>query len=382
VASQPRDTSGIPGAALKVGEIWGIKIGIHPSWLIVFALITWALAGGQLPAEYPGWTAMAYWRLAIVTSVLFFTSIVIHELGHARVALAHGLPIAGITLFVFGGVASMTREPKTPRVEFRVAAAGPATSLLLAALFAAVSALMSDVVVIAASASWLARINFALALFNLVPAFPLDGGRVFRALVWSWTGSLERATAISGFAGQFVASALIALGIFMALSDNVVSGVWMALIGWFLHHAAATSQAQATVKGLLRGVSVAHAMTRECPRVGREWTLERLVREEVLGAGRRCFFVTDNGHLHGLLTVHELKAVPRDQWGELTVGDVLTPLEKLTVVTPDDDLAVALEKMNDARVAQVPVVEGRTLVGMVGREQILHYLTVRSELGV
>jgi Zn-dependent protease/CBS domain-containing protein len=382
MAARSAERSPAPEAWLTLGKVWGITLGIHPSWLLVFALVTWSLAAGHFPAEYPGWTASTYWTLGAITSLVFFASILVHELGHSRVALAHGVPIRGITLFVFGGVARMAREPSTPKVELRVAVAGPATSLLLAALFAAVRILAGDVALVAAAATWLAQVNLMVAIFNLLPAFPLDGGRVFRALVWQWTGSFERATQIAAFSGQLVASALIALGILTALGGNVVTGIWMSLIGWFLQSAATASQAQAAFKGLLGGVRVAQAMTRECPRVGRQWTLERLVREEVLGAGRRCFVVTDDGHLGGLLTLHEVKAVPRERWSEVTVGEVLTPAEKLAVVAPADDLAGALQKMDDANVAQLPVVDDGQLVGMVGREQILHYLRIRAELGV
>jgi CBS domain-containing protein len=253
---------------------------------------------------------------------------------------------------------------------------------VLAALFAMAGAAAGDLVLVAAPAAWLARINLTVALFNLVPAFPLDGGRVFRALVWKWTGSFDRATRVAGFAGTLVASGLIALGIFTAFAGQALAGIWMALIGWFLQSAAAQSQVQVGLKQLLRGVRVAQAMTRECARVGREWTLERLVREEVLGSGRRCFVITDDGHLAGLLTLHGIKAVPRQRWGEVRVEDVLTPADKVTTVGPDDALHTALEKMDDAEVAQVPVVEHGELVGMLGREQVLHYIRTRAELGV
>ncbi|MBI1734330.1 MAG: site-2 protease family protein [Candidatus Rokubacteria bacterium] len=371
-----------PGAWLRLGQVWGIAIGVHPSWLLVFALVTWSLAAGYFPGEHPGWSVRTYWLVAAVTSLLFFASIVVHELGHSRVALSHGLPIRSITLFVFGGIAKMTREPSAPEVELRVAAAGPGTSLVLAALFAIAAVAAGDLVLVAAPAAWLARINLTVALFNLVPAFPLDGGRVFRALLWKWTGSFDRATEVAGFAGTLVASGLIAFGIFTAFAGHTLAGIWMALIGWFLQSAAAQSQAQVGLKQLLSGVRVAQAMTRECPRAGRAWTLERLVREEVLGSGRRCFVITDDGHLAGLLTLHEIKAVPRERWGEVRVEDALTPADKVTTVGPDDELHTALEKMDDADVAQMPVVERGELVGMLGREQILHYIRTRAELGV
>jgi Zn-dependent protease len=370
-----------PGPWLKLGEVWGIAIGIHPSWLLVFALITWSLASGIFPGEWPGLAPGTYWVLGAVTTILFFGSIIVHELGHARIALSHGVPIRSITLFIFGGVARMAGEPPTPQVELRIAAAGPVTSFLLAALFAAVRFIAEDAVLVAAPATWLARINLTVALFNLVPAFPLDGGRVFRALVWRWTGSLDRATQIAGASAQVIASGMIAFGIVIAFAGNLAAGIWIALIGWFLQSAAAQSQAQLGLKQLLRGVRVRHAMTGECARVERDWTLGRVVRDEVLGAGRRCFVVAHDGHLDGLLTLHEIKGVPRERWDDVTVDQVLTPVAQLITVAPEDDLLAALEKMDGANVAQMPVVDGATLVGMLGREQILRYLTVRAELG-
>lgn len=378
-----RDRAGAsPEGWFKIGEVWGIAIGLHPSWLLVFGLVTWTLAAGYFPAERPEWSVTTSWILAALTSLVFFASILVHELGHSRVALGNGLPIRSITLFVFGGVARIGREPASPEVELRIAIAGPLTSLALGAAFGGLWLLTGEVGVVAAPALWLARINVTVALFNLLPAFPLDGGRVFRAAVWRWTGSFERASRIAGFAGELVASGFIALGIVTILGGHVLGGLWMTLIGWFLQSAATASRAQAMLRQFLGGATVVQVMTRECPRVERAWTLEKLVHEEVLGAGRRCFFVVRDGALDGLLTLHEVKAVPRERWGETSVGDVVTPADRLTVVRPDESLVAALEKMDDAGVAQMPVVAGGELVGMIGREQILHYVRTRAELGV
>jgi Zn-dependent protease len=367
---------------LKILEVWGIPIAVHFSWLLVFGLVTWSLAGGYFPAEYPGWALAAYWLVGAVTSLAFFGSIVLHELGHSLIALRNGIPIRRITLFVFGGIAQIGREPDAPGVEFRIAIAGPLTSLGLATLFAGAWLLARGVPLVAAPAIWLARINFMVAAFNLIPGFPLDGGRVLRALVWRWTGSARRATQTASFAGQLVAFGLIGFGILRVLGGDVLGGAWLVFIGWFLQNAAAASHAEAGLRELLGAATVAQVMTRECPRVPRDRTLDRLVHEEVLGAGRRCFVVADDSRLQGLLTLHEIKAVPRERWGRVTVGDTMTPAEKLTAVSPQEDLLGALAKMDDARVGQMPVLTGGALVGMIDREQILHYVRVRSELGV
>jgi Zn-dependent protease len=367
---------------LKVGEIWGIPITLHASWLLVFGLVTWSLAAAYFPIEYPGWTRAAYWLAAALTSIAFFASILVHELGHSLVALRNGIPIRGITLFVFGGVAQISREPASPGVELRIALAGPFTSLGLGGLFGSIAFLARDAVLVAAPAIWLARINFMVALFNLVPGFPLDGGRLLRAVIWRWTGSFYRATRTASVAGRLVALALMGFGVITVLGGDVLGGMWIVFIGWFLDSAAAATQAQANLREVLRDVTVAQAMTRDCPRVPRDRTLEQLVQEEVLGAGRRCFFVTDDGRLSGLVTLHHIKSVPHERRGAVRAEDVMTRMEQLTAVGPEESMLAALEKMDDANVAQMPVVAGGELLGMIGREQILRYLRARAELGV
>ena len=366
---------------LKLLEVWGIPIRVHLSWLLVFGLVTWSLAGGYLPSEYRGWSVGFYWVVGAVTALAFFACILIHELGHSWVARRNGISIRSITLFVFGGVARISREPDTPGAEFRIALAGPATSFALAGLFVGALQTVREVPFLAAPLIWLARINFIVAVFNLVPGFPLDGGRLLRAGVWHFTGSLRRASEVAAFAGQLVAFGLIAWGILTVVDGNVIGGMWLAFIGWFLQNAAAHSHAEANLREMLREVTVAQAMTSDCRRIERGASLQRIVREEVLGAGRRCFTVTEGGRLTGLLTLHEIKAIPQERWPEVTAGEVMTPVEKVAVVEPKVDLLTALEKMDDADVAQMPVLADGELVGMVGREQILHYIRVRGELG-
>lgn len=368
--------------SLTVGRVWGIPIGLHFSWFLVFGLISWSLAGGYFPEQYPGWTALTYVLVGGAASLLFFGSVLVHELGHSWVALRNAIPIRSITLFVFGGIAQIGREPASAGVEFRIAIAGPLTSLGLAGLFAGAWLATRDVTFLAAPMIWLARINLTLALFNLIPGFPLDGGRVFRAIVWRWTGSFQRATQTATFVGQFIAFGFIGLGVLTALRGNVLGGVWLTFIGWFLENAARATYAQASLGELLRGVTVAQAMMRDCPRVAGDLPLDRLVQEEVLAKGRRCFLVADNSHLRGLLTLHEVKAVPRERWGQVRVDEVMTRPDRLAAVGPQENLVAALQKMDDANVAQLPVLAGDQLVGMLTREHVLHYVRLRAELGM
>ena len=376
--------TGAPRAAggLTIARIWGIPISVHASWLLVFALVAGSLAGGYFPAQHPEWGGPTRWVLGALTSLAFFASVLVHELGHSRVALRYGLPIRGITLFVFGGVAQIGREPGSPGVEFRIAIAGPLTSLALAALFGAVGAVGWNAPLVSVPAFWLARINLVVALFNLLPGSPLDGGRVLRAAVWAWTGSFDRANRAASAAGEVLALALIGIGTFRAIGGDLAGGIWMALIGWFLHSAVLAGRAQTALRDLLRGATVGQAMARECPSVASGLTLERLVHDEVLGAGRRCFVVAEEGKLRGLLTLHEVKGVPRDRWDRVTVDAVMQPAQALTTVAPGETLLKALEQMDDANVAQLPVVDDGQWLGMLDRERILHYMRVRAELGV
>jgi Zn-dependent protease/CBS domain-containing protein len=369
-------------ANLKLGRIWGIPIGLHVSWFLVFGLVTWSLASGYFPQEYPDLPTLSYWLLGAVTSFLFFGSVLVHELGHAFLALRNQIPVRGITLFIFGGVAQITQEPRSPGAEFRIAIAGPVASLGLAALFGALWLFDQSIPYLAALSIWLARINLILALFNMIPGFPLDGGRVLRAAVWQVTGNFHRATRLAASTGQVVALGFIGWGVFTILGGNFFNGLWLAFIGWFLQNAAATTQTQSSMQQSLRGVTVAQAMSRECTKVPSLLPLSQLVEERILNGGQRCFFVTDNGHLHGLLTLRDITAIPQQKWRYITTGQVMVPLDHLTWVEPGTELVTALQKMDDANVAQVPVVEGDEIVGTLSREQVLRYIRLRAELGV
>jgi len=369
-------------AKLKLGRILGIPVGLHWTWFLIFGLVTWSLALGYFPAEHPHLSATAYWILGAVTSLLFFGSVLLHELGHSVVALRNQIPVRGVTLFIFGGVAQIEREPKTPGAEFRIAIAGPLTSLVLAAGFGGLWWLDRMVPYLAAPSVWLMRINLMLAVFNLIPGFPLDGGRVLRAVAWKVSGSFHRATQIASTSGQLVAFGFIGLGIFTMVGGNFFNGLWLAAIGWFLQNAAATSYAQANMQQLLHGVTAAQVMTSECSLIPEQTLLRQLVEEQVLTGGRRCFLVAENGRLLGLLTLTDVAKVPRADWAETTAGQVMVPWERTIRVQPETTLLAALKAMDDANVNQVPVVEGDRIIGVLSRERVLHYIRTRTELGM
>jgi Zn-dependent protease len=369
-------------ARVKLGKVWGIPIGLHPSWFLIFGLVTWSLAMGFFPQEYPQLSTAAYWLLGVVTSLLFFGSVLVHELGHALLALRNRIPVRSITLFIFGGVAQIEKEPSSPGVEFRIAIAGPLASLGLFLLFGGLWLADQGVSILAAPSIWLARINLVLAVFNLIPGFPLDGGRVLRALVWRVTGSFYRATRLAASAGQVVALGFIGLGVFAIFGGSLYNGLWLAFIGWFLQNAAANSQAWSNMQESLRGVTVGQVMSRDCSRVPSLLPLSQLVEEQVLNGAQRCFFVSDNGHLQGLLTLREISAVPRRKWGFVTTEQAMVPFQRLVRVEPHTELMEALQMMDGANVAQLPVVEGDEVVGTLSREQVLRYVRLRAELGV
>jgi Zn-dependent protease len=369
-------------ASIKLGTIWGIPIGLHISWFLIFGLISWSLAVGYFPNEYPQLSGTTNWALGVITSLLFFGSVLAHELGHSFIALRNKIPVKGITLFIFGGVAQIGQEPKSPGAEFRIAVAGPIVSLGLAGLFGGLWLLDQTVPFLAAPSLYLARINLILAIFNMIPGFPLDGGRVLRALVWRWTNSFRRATQVASFSGQIVAFGFIGFGVFGMLSGNFMNGLWLVFIGWFLQNAAASAYAQLNVTETLRGVTVGQAMTRECAEIPGLTPLSQLVEERILTGGQRCFVVTDQDHLRGILTLRDISAIPQQKWRFTTAEQAMMPSNRLASVNPNTDLLEALQLMDNSNIAQVPVLVDDRLVGMLSREQILRYLRLRSELGV
>jgi len=369
-------------ASLRLGKIWEIPIGLHTSWFLVFGLLTWSLASGYFPEEYPNLSSIVYIILALVTSLLFFGSVLAHELGHSFVAIRNRIPVKGITLFIFGGVAQISKEPGSPGEEFRIAIAGPIVSLLLAGAFGVVWLFDQSIPILAAPSMYLLRINFMLAAFNMIPGFPLDGGRVLRAIIWRIIGNFQKATQTASYAGQLVAFGFIGWGVFTIFNGQFLNGLWLAFIGWFLQNAAATAYAQTNMQSTLRSIHVSQVMERDCPRVPRLLTINQLVEDHILTGGQRCFFVADDERLLGMLTLRDITQIPRPKWRFTTTEQAMIPLRNLVSVEPNTQLMSALQTMDNAKINQLPVLIGEELVGMLSREQIVHYLRTRTELGV
>lgn len=367
-------------ASWQIATIRGIPIRLHWSLLLVFALLTVSLATAYLPGTEPDLGTGAAWGLAILSSVLFFVSLLLHELGHSVVAMRAGLPVDNITLFIFGGVASIRDEAKSAETELRIAAAGPLVSLALAALFGLVWLLVRSSDALAAAAFWLAIINLVLALFNLLPGFPLDGGRVLRAIVWQVTGSQQRATEIALIAGQIVAFGLMGIGALLALSGNFANGAWLIFIGWFLQNAAASEAQGSTMRNALEGATVGQAMGPREPEVPSRMKLRQLVEEYVLARGERYFLVADDGIPRGIVTLRDVTAVDRDRWDWTSAGDIMKPWATLSRVAPETPLLDAMKMMDEKQVAQLPVVEHDRPIGLITREEVIRFTRLRLEM--
>lgn len=367
---------------IPIGKVFGISIRLHYSWFFIFALITWALTSSYFPGIHPTWTMATSITAGILTSLLFFGSVLLHELAHSRVALAEGYKVQSITLFVLGGVSSIVDEPKTAADEFRMAIAGPLTSLVLGGIFLAIWAGTKDTApFVSAVAQWLGLINISLGVFNLIPGFPLDGGRVLRSLIWWGTRNLQKATHIASYIGRAFGWLGILGGIYLIFTGNWFNGIWFALIGWFLESAASGSYRQMLVQEMLQGHTAGEIMTRECAVIGPDITVERLVNENIMTSGRRCFPVVDNDSLQGLVTLDNVRAVPRDRWNRTAVKEAMTSLKTLKSVGPNQDLSSVLKTMVEADINQVPVVVDNKIIGMVTRDNILNFISVRSALG-
>jgi len=373
------------GATFNLGRIFGIPFRLHYTWFIIFVLVTVSLSWQLFPVLYPGWSGFTYWLVGVITSLLFFASVVTHELAHSMVARFYGIPVSSITLFIFGGVAQITREAARPGVEFKMAAAGPVCSLLIGGLFGLLHFLTRGVIEpIAALAFWLAQINVVLAIFNLIPGFPLDGGRVFRSLIWRLTGNYWRSTKIAVRVGQGVGYLFIVAGVLAAFlrpfGMDWFSGLWLAFIGWFLLNAASAGYRQVKWRESLRGVSIAQVMTTAYPTVSPSLTVNQLVYGYLFTSGSSLFMVASEGKLDGILTLDDVKLVPREKWQVTQVKEIMTPIGQLKVTQSEQDALSVLEQMEGSDSNLMLVAGGGRAIGLVTRDDLMRFLHLRSQL--
>ncbi len=368
--------------SIPIGRAFGISLRLHYTWFIVFGLVTWALAAAYFPTAHPDWSLTTSITVGVVTSVLFFGSVLAHELAHSVVAQRAGLKIESITLFIFGGVSQITEEPREPAVEFRMALAGPLTSAALGALFSAIRILPGVPPEVAAAALWLGIINLSLAAFNLIPGFPLDGGRVLRSILWWRSRNLRSSTRTASNIGRAVGYLFIFIGIFFIFTGNWLNGLWLAFIGWFLENAAVGSYRQLALQDLLRGHKVKEVMTKDFPCIPPQLPVETLVHDQMLASGKRYFAVCSDGQMRGLVTIHNVKAAPREQWPSLTAENIMTRPDGLKRVTQDDDLSAVMRLLTEEDINQVPVMADGNIVGVVARDNLLSFINLHAELGM
>jgi len=364
---------------IQIASVMGIPIYLHFSWLIIFGLIVWTLSTGYFPAQYPDLPAASYWAKGLVASLLFFVSILLHELGHAVVALRHGLRTRSITLFIFGGIGQLEKDPRDGAAEFWMAAAGPVVSLALAGLFYMCAILPFVGPSVAAVAKYVALINLVLALFNLVPAFPMDGGRLLSGALWGSLGK-ARATRIASGAGTFFAFFLIFAGVFSMLRGDALGGVWYILIGWFIKDASLASYQQVRLDEALRGATVRDAMVEAVETVPSSGSVAEAAREHFMRTGYGGYPVMRGEAVVGLLSLKDVMRLSPEQRESTSVQGAMRPLTDAIVIDPDTPLPAAIAKMAEAGTARLLVMHGGQLVGLLTMNGVIRRLRVREEL--
>ena len=394
--------SGMTKNGFRIGKIFGINIHIDWSWLLIFALVSWSLAAslGQIHAN---WSVGLQWGLAILAALLFFVSVLAHELAHSLVARANGVPVRNITLFLFGGVSNIQREPNSPLNELLVTVVGPLTSIILGAIFLVLGVgsfalnhvvltdpltALSQIGPIGTMFIWLGSVNVLVAVFNLIPGFPLDGGRILRSALWAITDNLNKATRWASWVGQAVAWALILAGIamlfgvtFPILGGGFINGIWIIFIGWFLQNAAVQSYRKVVVQDILEDVPVKRMMYTDVPVVSADLSVAKLVDDHIMKSDNRAFIVFDGEKMLGLVTIEDVRKTAQEARNLTLVKDVMTPSQKMIVVAPDEEASEAFYRLQAEDIRQLPVVNGNKIVGLLRRKDIIRWLQLQSKFG-
>lgn len=383
---------------IRLGHIAGISIYLDWSLSIIFVLITFSLAAGAFPHWHPEWSSGVTWGTAAAAAILFLFSVLIHELSHALVGRIQGIEIKRITLFIFGGMAQMENEPHAWRAELWMSIVGPITSLILGVAFLELGLLaagpinielenpeyfLANLSPLSTLLLWLGPVNIILGLFNLVPGFPLDGGRVLRAIMWGITGNLRRATRWASGAGQAFAWILIITGFAMIFGVRIpffgtgfINGLWLAFIGWFLNNAALVSYRQLLVREALEDVPVSRIMLTNVIKVTPDMQISTFVDRHLMGSDQRTFPVEENNHLAGMISLSDIRKISREAWPNTTIGDLMTPASQITVASPNQDSAEVLFTLARHNLNQLPVVENGKILGLIRREDLLKWLSL------
>jgi Zn-dependent protease len=366
--------------SIRIFRIAGIDIYINFSWIIILVFLTFSLATGWFAMLYPGWQPAIYWVVSFIAAILLFVSVLLHELAHSFVARARGLPVKSIVLFIFGGVSNIEREPGSAGVEFQMAFVGPLTSLVIGLVcYLILLLLRGNTSPVAAILGYLAITNILLGIFNLIPGFPLDGGRVLRSIVWRISGNLRTATRVATVVGQIIAYLFILIGIIYFFNGNILDGIWLGFIGWFLLSSAQSAGTQTMLQTSFQGVTVSQIMNASPMTVPANISLQRLINEYFIPQGLRSALVMQGDELAGLVTLSDIRHIPQEQWVQTPVGFVMIPLDKLHTVSPDQQLNDVLPLITSRDVNQLPVVQNGKLVGILSRDSIMRYLEVRRD---
>jgi len=367
--------------SFRIATIRGIPVSISASWVIVFVLFLWSFAASYYPDRYPGWTTQAYFAAGLITTLFFFASIVVHELGHALIASRFGIRTRRITLLPIGGLAEIEREAQKPFQEFAIAIAGPVTSLLLGALFLGLYVIVHPFSVpLGGITAYLGWVNIALAVFNLVPGYPMDGGRVLRAIVWGLTKSYSRGTRVAASVGSLIAYGFIFIGVVLVFNGQIANGIILAFIGWFVLMSAQGNVQQLTLQQELTGVTVEHVMTRDFAVVQAGATLAQVINETFLAYNTRAGSVEQGGRFVGIVTLSDVVRVPQDRWEGTRVEAVMIPMARLISVAPTDQVLAALERLQQGSFNQLPVIANGHIVGLLTRNDLLRFVQLRAAL--
>lgn len=371
--------------SFKLGSILGFEIRVDLSWLLIFLLILWTLTVDLFPFNYPGLSNTTYLVMGVSGTILFFTSLLLHEISHSLVAKTKDIPVEGITLFAFGGVSHTRMDAEAPGDEFQIAVVGPLTSLALSGLFALISYFGKSAgwdVVITGVAAYLSWINLILTIFNLLPGFPLDGGRLFRSTIWKFTNNLQTATRVASISGRLLGFSLITFGFWQLFSPipNLIGGLWLILIGWFLNNAAAASYRELVLRTMLEGSRVREVMTLKPETVPADLNLQELIDNYFFNRYYESFPVMENDRPIGMITLNQLKQIRRQDWSQRTVREIMIPIDEIAV-SPQQDIAKALTQMQSARSRRLLVTTDGNLEGILSSTDITNWLKRQQEFG-